>query len=466
MAISTSYYLEDCDTRELPSRFLEAFAAILSHSNYAPVLDAAARMKARCSRCAITCPVYQVTGEKRDIPCERTELLLKVYRRYFTLSGNLKARMGGGFVLTDEHINKMAEDYYRCTACRRCKLDCPMGIDHGLITHLGRWILGELRLTPKALIVATREQLEGKTHNTSAIPVPAMKDTCEFLVEDCEDLHSLKIDFPVDVEGAEYVFFPAVSDYLLEPDTLMGNAAVMMATGGSWTIGSGDFDGINYGLFYSDRLLDRIVSAEVAELKRLKAKKILIGECGHASRSAKAFIPTFCGGEDAPPVINIMEYTYDQWKAGKLKLKKGVIKERVTYHDPCNIARSGWITEQPREILKHICTDFVDMTPNRQDNYCCGGGGGTVSIDEIREFRTLTGGKAKADQIRNTGAQICVAPCANCKKQVAEVIEDHKIECRVSGLHDLILLAIDAPDFMKIPRDDENEPVEAGTKEA
>ncbi len=133
MAISTSYYLEDCDTRELPSRFLEAFAAILSHSNYAPVLDAAARMKARCSRCAITCPVYQVTGEKRDIPCERTELLLKVYRRYFTLSGNLKARMGGGFVLTDEHINKMAEDYYRCTACRRCKLDCPMGIDHGLM---------------------------------------------------------------------------------------------------------------------------------------------------------------------------------------------------------------------------------------------------------------------------------------------------------------------------------------------
>jgi Fe-S oxidoreductase len=144
-----------------------------------------------------------------------------------------------------------------------------------------------------------------------------------------------------------------------------------------------------------------------------------------------------------------MEYTYDQWKAGKLKLKPGVIKERVTYHDPCNIARSGWITEQPREILKHICADFVEMTPNRQDNYCCGGGGGTVSIDEIRKFRTTVGGRTKADQIRATGAEICVAPCANCKKQVAEVCEDNGLDVRVCGLHDLILKAIDAPDFMK-----------------
>ncbi len=451
MSMSCSYYMEDVDTRELPQRFLKVFAVILSHSNYAPVLDAAARMKTRCGRCAITCPVYQSTGEARDIPCNRSELLLRIYRRYFTLAGNFKARFGDFFVLTEEYINRMAEEYYRCTACRRCKLDCPLGVDHGLITHLGRWILGEVGIVPKALVVATREQLEGDSHNTSAIPVPAMMDTCEFLVEDAAEGYSLKIEFPVDVENTEYLFFPAVSDYLLEPDTLMGNAAVMMATGGSWAIGSHDFDGINYGLFYSDRLLDRIVSAEVAEVRRLGAKKILIGECGHASRSAKVFAPTFCGGEDAPPVVNIMEYTYDQWKAGNLKLKPDVILERVTYHDPCNLARSGWITEQPREILKHICADYVEMTPNREENYCCGGGGGTVSIDEIREFRTMIGGRAKADQIRATGAAICVAPCANCKKQIAEVCEDHEIDVQVCGLHDLILKAIDAPEFMIVP---------------
>ncbi len=245
-----------------------------------------------------------------------------------------------------------------------------------------------------------REQLDGKTHNTSAIPAAALIDTCEFLEEDCRDTYGFNIAFPIDREGAEYVFFPAVSDYLLEPDTLMGNAAVLTATGASWTIGTQYFDGINYGLFYSDRMLDRIVSKEADEVRRLKAKKVLIGECGHASRSAKFFIKTFCGGEDAPEVVNIMEYTARALREGRLRLRPDVINERVTYHDPCNIARSGWIVDQPREILRAICEDFVDMTPRGRDNYCCGGGGGSVSIDEIRPFRTRVGGAAKAEQIR------------------------------------------------------------------
>lgn len=451
MAIECSYYLEPVDTTDLPQRFLDAFAAILSHSNYAMVLDAACRVSSRCGRCSATCPVYQVSGEDRDIPCHRSELLLRIYRRYFTPGGALAARFGAGFELDEPHLNRLAEDVYRCTACRRCKLECPMGIDHGLITHLSRWVLAEVGITPKALVVATREQLEGETRNTSAIPKAALIDTCEFLEEDCEDEHGLKIDFPIDQDGKEFVFFPAVSDYLLEPDTLMGNAAVMTATEGSWTIGTGAYDGINYGLFYSDRMLDRIVSMEAEEVRRLGARRVLIGECGHASRSAKAFIRTFCGADDAPEVVNFMEYTHEAWKSGRLRLNPGVIAERTTYHDPCNIARSGWIIDQPREILRHICSDYVDMFPNGRDNYCCGGGGGTVSIDEIREFRTKVGGRTKADQIRKTGAEIVVAPCANCKKQLKEVCEDNGLEhVRIVGLHDLIFKALIPPQHMVI----------------
>ena len=75
-------------------------------------------------------------------------------------------------------------------------------------------------------------------------------------------------------------------------------------------------------------------------------------------------------------------------------------------------------------------------------NICCGGGGGTVSIDEIRPYRTTVGGKLKADQIRKSGCTILVAPCANCKKQLRELVEDQKIDCLVVGLHDLIYKAI------------------------
>ena len=54
-------------------------------------------------------------------------------------------------------------------------------------------------------------------------------------------------------------------------------------------------------------------------------------------------------------------------------------------------------------------------------------------------------GQVKADQIRRTGAQIVVAPCANCKKQLKELVAHHELPCEVMGLHDLILKAIDIP---------------------
>ncbi len=435
-----AYFLDAQPKGDLVTRFLDAFAAILQHTNYRFAIDMMSKVSTHCGRCATACPVYQATGESRDIPCERSSLLLDVYRRHFTLNGWLKAKVLGDGGITEEDIDRMADDYYRCTACRRCNLFCPMGVDHGLITHLARYVLSEIDIIPKALLVATREQVDGKTANTSAIPVPALMDTLEFLEEELMDMFGIPIKFPVDREGADYVFFPAVSDYLLEADTLMGNAAVMHATNGNWTIGTTDYDGINYGLFYSDYILGRVVRMELEQTRKLKGKYVFIGECGHATRSAW-FGPTFNETRNIP-VINCMEYAHDQLVKGNLKLKPDVVTEKITYHDPCNIARAGKIVDQPREIIRAMAKNFVDMTPNGKYNYCCGGGGGTVSIDEIHEFRMMVAGKRKADQMRETGAELVIAPCANCKKQVEELIDFYELPMRKTGLHDQILRAI------------------------
>lgn len=440
--LAVRYHVEDFQISDRPRRFLEAFAAILKHTNYRLALDHYVRVSAKCSRCSVQCQVYLTTREPRDIPCYRSELLLSVYRRHFTVSGALRGRVLGDTGLTDEKIQEMADSFYNCTACRRCHFECPMGIDHGLLTHLGRYVLSEIGIAPRALVVSTREQLSGSTRNTSGIPVPALLDNLEFLSEEMQEERGIDIPFPIDREGAEYLFLPAVSDFLMEAETLMGNAAVFRATGDSWTIGTGYYDGINYGLFYSDHVLEHVLRKVRYEAERLQVKKILIGECGHASRSAKYFYPTFCGGRDAVPVMSVLEYTHKAWQEGRLKLNPDVITEPITYHDPCNISRTGWIVEQPRELLKAFCRNYVEMTPSRRDNICCGGGGGTVSIDEIRPYRTLIGGRAKADQIRATGAKYCVAPCANCKKQLRELMEDQRIDCQIVGLHDLLYKAL------------------------
>lgn len=421
--------------------FLDAFAAILQHSNYRFAVEMYARTSSKCGNCAASCQIYQATGDPKDVPCYRTNLLLDVYRRYFTPLGNLQARLLREEPLSEAKIEEMAELFYRCTACRRCKLECPMGIDHGLITHLGRYVLSQAGIAAKGLVVSVREQLEGKTGNTSAIPLPALLDNLEFLAEDLEDIKGKAVAFPVDVMDAEYIFFPAVSDYLMEAETLMGNAAVLQGAGVSWTIGTGYFDGINYGLFYDDWVLEMIIDKMVAEARRLNAKKILVGECGHASRSAKQFMPIF-GGVNALPVVNIVELTAQLLQEGRFQLDPDVVTEKVTYHDPCNISRSGWIVEQPRQILRSFVHNFVEMNPHGTENYCCGGGSGLVSLDEIYEFRMKVAGKTKAEQIAATGAEIVATPCANCKKQLRELMDYYKLPVQVVGVHDLILRAI------------------------
>lgn len=440
--LSVRYHVEEFAPGDRSRRFLEAFAAILKHSNYRFALDHYIRVCAKCSRCTDKCQVYLTTGDEHDNPCYRSELLLDVYRRHFTLAGVLRGRLLGDPGITDERVQEMADAFYNCTACRRCHFECPMGLDHGLITHLGRYILSEIGIAPRALVVSTREQLTGKSGNTSAVPVPALLDTLEFLSEEIKDAIGVDVPFPVDQLDAEYIFFSPVSDYLMEADTLMGIASVFRATGDSWTIGTGYFDGINYGIFYNDQILEAVSKKVQAEVTRLKAHKLMIGECGHASRVAKGFYPTYCGGRQAEPVESILEYTHRTWKEGRLKLKPDSFTERVTYHDPCNFARNGWIVDQPRELLRAFCSDYVEMTPSGRDAICCGGGSGTVSADELMPYRTLVGGRQKLEQIKATGAKFCVAPCANCKKQLRELMQEHHLDCQIVGLHDILYKSI------------------------
>lgn len=437
------YHIEEqYIAKDTTKAFLDAFAAILENSNYGFLIDLYSRTSSKCGRCAVACQIYQATNDPRDVPCYRTNLLLDIYRRHFTPGGWMRAKIAGHEPLTEETIIEMAEVFYRCTACRRCQIECPLGIDHGLVTHLGRYILSETGIAPKGLVVSVREQLQGKTANTSAIPLPALMDNLEFLQDELKDITGQDIEFPVDKQNAEYIFYPAVSDYLMEADTLMGNAAILKAAGISWTIGSQYFDGINYGLFYSDWVLDQVLQKLLLEKERLGAKKILIGECGHAARSAHAFAATF-SKNGAPEVISILELSNQLIKSGSVRLNPTKIQERVTYHDPCNIARNGWIIDQPRQILRSFIPNFVEMVPNGRYNYCCGGGGGLVSLDEIQPFRMEVSGKTKAEQIKATGADIVATPCANCKKQLRELMEYNKMPVQIVGVHDLILRAIE-----------------------
>ncbi len=435
------YYVENPLEHNRVTEFLNIFAAILETSSYRYILDLYSRVKMKCSRCASECQIYQVTNDAKDIPCYRSNILLRIYKRHFTLGGWLKAKFTGGSELTEKDIDEILESYWNCTGCGRCVLNCPLGIDHRIILRLGRYILSEMGIVPKNLLVSTREQLQGETRNTSKVPLKALKNTLEFLEEEIEEIKGVKVTYPIDVFDAEYVFFTPVSDYLVEAETLMGIACVLHEANVSWTIASINFDAVNYGLFYSDSVLGDLLCNLADEVRRVRGKKILIGECGHAYRAIKDFLPTYNEGEEIP-VVSIMELTSKLIEQGKIQLDKDIIKEKVTYHDPCNVTRLGRGIEEPRQIINHFIKNFTELESHGKFSLCCGGGGGTVAVDEVNPYRMNVSGKMKAEEMKRSEADIIITPCANCKKQIGELITHYKLPMRHAGLHDLIFEAI------------------------
>ena len=420
------------------ARFLESLKALLAAGPYQMLLSLYLDTCAKCNNCADQCQVYQATGDIRDLPAWRSDLLRRIYRKYHTLSGKLFGSLVGAKDATTEDIDAMVDGFYRCTMCRRCAVHCPLALDNALVTRIGRVLLGELGFAPKNMTGSVNAQLSAGG-NTSSIPKVAFLDSLDFLEEELKEEAGIAIPIPRDVQGAAFLFAAPVSDYIMEADTLLGIAKTFHAAGVSWTIGTENFDAINYGLFYSDIILEKILNRLLAEARRLGCRTLVIGECGHATKAGLLFQKVYGKSDYSDIQIkSILEISHGFYKEGRLKFDPEKNKGTYTYHDPCNLGRGAGLYEEPRELLKASVADYREMTPNREMNYCCGGGGGLVVAEDLHGWRMQVGGLKKVEQLRAVGADTIVAPCANCKKQLRELTRFHRLNMEIAGLHDVI----------------------------
>ncbi|MEW5946603.1 MAG: (Fe-S)-binding protein [bacterium] len=405
-------------------------------------LRVAMEICARCGTCAGVCPVYQGKADSRYNPVLRTDLLRKVYRRNFTLTGRIANAITGNGRVSDVAMKDWSEMFYECTGCRRCALFCPMGIDHSVSTRKGRAILHKLGLTPQRLIDVTNISLS--TGNTDGCTPEGFIDTVKFLEGEIKEDCGIDVPIPIDKKGSEVFFVPPSGDVLVNPEALMGIAKVFYVLGVEWTTSSTHFDGANYGLFTGD---DAAMKAEnkqyVEEARRLGCNVLMMGECGHAHRIMKFMMEKQRWWGDLPfKIINCLQFTADVIKQGKLEFDRSRNAKPATYHDPCNFGRSCGISGEPRIIMKATCADFREMLPSGAENWCCGGGGGLSAMDTIREFRMNVSGRKKLEQIKATGAAYVASPCANCKRQLTQLMEYHGMNVEVGGVHDMVNRAI------------------------
>jgi len=426
-----------------------------------------------CGACSDKCHYFIGTQDPKNMPVARQDLLRSVYRRYFTLPGKLFPKLVGARDLTKEVLDEWYSYYHQCSECRRCSVFCPYGIDTAEITMAAREILASVGMGQKY-----SNEIIGKVHkigNNLGLPGPALENTLEGLEEDVKEDTGIDVRFPLDVKGAEILLITPSADFFAEPhiDGLIGYAKVFHAVGASWTLSSMASEGANFGLFIGNYEQMRKIALRIRQAAlELGVKRIVVGECGHAWRVAYSFWNTLAGigaGADDPFAIqlqqqldsrykqptHICEYTWDLIQQGKLKLDKSKNDHlSITFHDSCNVARGsrmgddpGGQFEIPRNIIKAVANNFVDMDENtiREKTFCCGGGGGLLTDDllDLRVKGALPRMEALKEVVDSHKVNYLAAICAICKTQFSKVLPYYGFERgMIGGVHQLVSNAI------------------------
>jgi Fe-S oxidoreductase len=397
----------------------------------------------KCGSCTDKCHYYLGTGDPKNMPVARQDLLRNVYRRYFTFAGKHFPKLVGAVDLTEQVIEDWYKYYHQCSECRRCSVYCPFGIDTAEVTMAGREILAAIGVGQKY-----SNEIIAKVYkigNNLGLPKPALADTLEGLEEEIEEDISVAVKFPLDQKGADVLLVTPSADFFAEPhvDGLIGYAKVFHQAGISWTLSSHASEAANFGLFIGSYEHMQRVAMRIREAAlELGVKRIVVGECGHAWRVAYSFWNTLVGPFDFldpkyPAPQHICEFTYDLLQQGALRLDKEANDDKIlTFHDSCNVSRASRMGSMPggqfvipREIIKASCNHFVDMAPEttHEGTFCCGGGGGLLTDDliELRVKGALPRMNALHDVVTDHGVTHMAAICAICKSQFTKVLPSY-----------------------------------------
>jgi len=374
-----------------------------------------------CQICADVCPAVSASL-KGD---------LSALYRMKGLKQILKGRTGlfrrllGKKPPTLEALKAFSDTVFRCTLCGNCQEVCPVGIHLKELWLSLRQDLVRSKSYPEK-IDRIRDNLE-ESHNVFGEDNEERAEWVEDL-RDAPEHGYLK-------EQADVVYFTGcVASYFpLAQKIPMALAEILEASQVDFTLLGEEewccgFPLLGAGL---KELLPALVEHNLEAVRRKGARRVVFA-CPSCYQMWREHYPIEF------EINHAAQFLLELVEKGQVPFKD--LAMTVTYHDPCDLGRGARVFDEPREIIRRIPgVSLVELSRNRENCQCCGGGGNLEMMDPGLSSDIA---KKKIEQVMQTGAQAVVTSCQQCVRTMTTYVKRNKVPVEVLDITELVRRAL------------------------
>ncbi len=165
--------------------------------------------------------------------------------------------------------------------------------------------------------------------------------------------------------------------------------------------------------------------------------KRIVTTCPHCFNTLKNEYPELGGSYE---VVHHTQLLKELLQNGKLTIEKGYYKgKRITFHDPCYLGRANDVYEAPRELIKKLDADLVEMKSCKSRGLCCGAGGAQMFKEPEKGIKNIN--TERTEQALETKPEIIAAGCPFCNIMLTDGVKSKEKEVPVLDIAELIINA-------------------------